>query len=82
MNWLTRKVSVFWLYPFGIFAAICLLPWWESKDGNLLPLATAYVNDFTGWQFLLLWHLAATIVFSIIAIGLHLWIARLAKRPP
>jgi hypothetical protein len=88
MRWLAQKVSVLWLYPVGVFAAICLTPWWDiSKSpgeySKIVPLATAYANQFQGWQCLLLLHLAATIVLSFTAIGLHFGIARLmkARRP-
>jgi len=74
MRGLTRKVSIFWLYPFIVFALICFVPWWEGKGGPKLPIATGYEYQFIGWQFVLLCHLAATIVLSLVMIGLHLWI--------
>jgi hypothetical protein len=77
MHWLSRRVSSLWLYPVAAFGGIALLPWWESKSGDRLPLATAYGNQFPGWQSVLLAHLAATAALSRVLVGLHLALARL-----
>jgi len=77
MKLLTRKISIFWLYPFIVFAVICLLPWWEHKGDELLPIASGYEYRFLDWQFVLLCHLAATIILSLVIIRLHLLIVRL-----
>jgi hypothetical protein len=64
-------ISAAWLYPPLIFAAGCLLPWWDSKSGDKLPLGTAYVNDFPGWKQLLCLHVLAAVALSIPLMILH-----------
>jgi hypothetical protein len=77
MHRLTRKVSLFWLYPVVVFGGIALLPWWESKAGDRLLLASAYANGFPGWQSVLLAHLSASAALSFVLVGLYLAVARL-----
>jgi hypothetical protein len=38
------RLSKFWLWSCVAFGVICLIPFWPSKSGDLLPLATPYVN--------------------------------------
>jgi len=38
------QVSIFWGWFAVTFGATCLVPWWPSKGGDLLPFATPYVN--------------------------------------
>ena len=79
MRFFKRHIPYVWLYPPIIFAVICLLPWWELKpflgERRLLPLATAYANDFEAWPRILFLHLTATFVLSLVAAGVHLGIA-------
>jgi hypothetical protein len=39
-----RRLSKFWLWSCVAFGVVCMIPFWPSKSGKLLPLATPYVN--------------------------------------
>ena|ERR1700730_8929266 len=87
LGFLNSTLSLCWLYPVVIFNAICLVPWFPSMSGDpLLPLGTAYVNHFEGWQKLLLAHVLITLALAGVATAIHLAIHHLVKsrldRPP
>lgn len=44
MCFATRRISRYWLWFTVVFGVISAIPFWENKDGSLLPFATPYVN--------------------------------------
>jgi hypothetical protein len=60
---LFRSVSRFWLYLVLILGGIALLPlYYNIKTESFLPLATLYRNQLQGWEWVLLWHVIASIL--------------------
>ena len=44
MFWGRLHLSRYWMWFVIAFGTICLIPFWPSKSGTLLPLGTPYVN--------------------------------------
>jgi hypothetical protein len=42
------RVSMYWFWFSAAFGVTCVIPWWPSKSGDLLPLGTPYVNGGFG----------------------------------
>ncbi len=60
------------------FLAIGMIPWHQSKTGELLPYATPYVNTMYGWGTL--WYLIPHVLLSLLLGTFAFWGYETLKR--
>jgi hypothetical protein len=60
-----------------MFGLTCLIPWFDSKSGEKLPLGSIYVNDIEGWAWVRLMHSSICFFGALLA---AVFIRRLTRR--